>query len=496
MQPVLALTPIILTLVFILALKRSALVSCLGGIIAALILAKLPVGFQLTGGGLLLALESSAYLALSVALVVLPGLFLTDVLKGQGIIDGIASGISAIPLDPAAKMLILLLGVMPAVESLTGFGVSLFLSVPVLLRLFEPTLARRLALLGMNIMPWGTLALATIVGASLVNERVADLGMVSALTSAPVFPLVGLVALYTLGGWPTVRRWGLLAVLLGLGLPVLLYLSARHASVETAGVFAGLGMATLGMVGLRLSGLASAPEKTGPGLVRLFVPYLLVFALILVTRLVPPLWNWLKSAGVLHNVRVTFAPLASPGVCLLTVALLLHARRPVKLNGRSLLQRASKPILATSAFLVLAQVMREAGMIESLATSMAHLDGALLWGLVSAVGMTSGFATASNVGGNVLLISLQHAVGANHGEALLYAAAHNSSAGHAVFASLPIIMLVIAISGEVKGDTTAAVRDMLRFALGVAVILLVGLVMSFALLDSFHLVPEVLPKAL
>src|SRR5690349_16630062 len=137
MQPVLALTPIILTLVFILALKRSPLVSCLGGIIAALILAKLPVGFQLTGGGLLLALESSAYLALSVALVVLPGLFLTEVLKGQGIIDGIASGISAIALDPAAKMLILLLGVMPAVESLTGFGVSLFLSVPVLLRLFE-----------------------------------------------------------------------------------------------------------------------------------------------------------------------------------------------------------------------------------------------------------------------------------------------------------------------------------------------------------------------
>jgi hypothetical protein len=68
----------------------------------------------------------------------------------------------------------------------------------------------------------------------------------------------------------------------------------------------------------------------------------------------------------------------------------------------------------------------------------------------------------------------------------------NSSAGHAVFASLPIIMRVMAISGEVKGDTTAAVRDMLRFALGVALIFLVGLVMSLALLDSFHLVPKVL----
>jgi lactate permease len=330
LQSLLALTPIILTLVLILVLKRSTLESCMGGILAALVLAKLPVGFQLSTERGLLALESAAYLALSVALVVLPGLFLTEVLKGQGVIDGISSKISAIPLDPAAKLLILLLGVLPAVESLTGFGVSLFLSVPVLLKLFEPAMARRLALLGMNIMPWGTLALATIVGASLVGERVAALGMVSAVTSAPVFPLLGLVALYTLGGWPMVRRWSLLALLLGLGLPVLLYLAARYASVETAGVAAGLGVAALAMVGLRLMGQATSSEEQGPSLVRLFMPYLLVFALIVVTRLVPPLWDWLKSAGLLRNARVTFAPLASPGVCLLAVALLLQALRPIK----------------------------------------------------------------------------------------------------------------------------------------------------------------------
>ena len=66
-------------------------------------------------------------------------------------------------LKPENKALILLLGFLPAVESLTGFGVSLFLGVPIFLKLFPQKKALKLSVLGMNIMPWGTLALATII---------------------------------------------------------------------------------------------------------------------------------------------------------------------------------------------------------------------------------------------------------------------------------------------------------------------------------------------
>ncbi len=485
-HPLLALAPIGLTLALILWFKRGPVVSCLVGTLVAVALAKLTRGFALTLEGVALALETSLYLATSVALVVLPGLYLTEVLKGRKVIDEIASQISASPLTPPVKLLILLLGVLPAVESLTGYGVSLFLSVPVLLKLFDTHMTRRLALLGMNIMPWGNLALATLVGASLVGEPVPALGMASAMTSAPVFPLLGLVALHLIGGWSAIRQWGLLAIAMGVSLPIMLFLSSRYLSVETAGVTAGLAVTALTIAGSRLFIRGSGPEGSGPRLARLFAPYLLVFGLILITRVVPPLWDWLRSVGVLRNARVTVSPLASPGVCLLIVALLLQLR-PVKINGSALLQRAKGPILATSAFLVLAQVMREAGMIQAVASAVGHLEGVLLWMLVPVVGMVSGFSTGSNLGGNVLLISMQHAAGGAHREALLYAAAHSSAAGHAVFTSLPIIMLVVAITGEGQRAAAPVVRDMLRFGLKTAALFLLGLMAGFALLDRFDL---------
>ncbi len=69
-------------------------------------------------------------------------------------------------------------------------------------------------------MPWRTLALATVVGASLTGYTVVELGRTTALTSALIYPAIGVLALVVLGGKSLLRQYGLAVVLLGLSLSV------------------------------------------------------------------------------------------------------------------------------------------------------------------------------------------------------------------------------------------------------------------------------------
>nr|WP_080945409.1 amino acid ABC transporter permease [Delftia tsuruhatensis] len=84
---------------------------------------------------------------------------------------------------------------------------SLIATVPLLLSLFERRAALRMALAGMAIMPWGTLGLATVIGASLAHVDAAALAAVSSLTSAPVFLVLGALSLSPTPAVRTGVRW-------------------------------------------------------------------------------------------------------------------------------------------------------------------------------------------------------------------------------------------------------------------------------------------------
>ena len=118
---------------------------------------------------------------------------------------------------PDAQVLFIVLGLAPLLEAMTGFGVSLIATVPLLMSLFSRPVGMRLALTGMAIMPWGTLELATAIGALLTGVPAATLGSHSALLSAPVFFCLSGLALWQArvsGAWP----WCWLGLL---GTPVL-----------------------------------------------------------------------------------------------------------------------------------------------------------------------------------------------------------------------------------------------------------------------------------
>lgn len=462
-----------------LAATLAAIVAGLGpiagsGVGIALVIGLVAVtGFALPVDALPGAAATVVILTVSVALVVVPGQYLNAVLRARGVVAGLADRIGAVPIDREKKALVLLLGIAPAVESLTGFGVSLFLTVPLVFHLYRGDPAWRLSLISMNIMPWGTVALATLVGAKLAAVEAEALGTWSAVVSAPVFPLLGLVGAAVLGGTAGLRRDGGYGVVLGLALAGLLWLNNRYLYVETAGIFAGLGTALLGiLLARRRPGASDAPAvgATGrPGVATLLAPYLLLVALIVASRAIAPLWRWLGEAVVLESGAIRFSVLTSPGIMLALTALAVQAARPVSAPLLPVLRRASKPVLSIFAFLVLAQMMREAGMIAAVAEAMRGLDAGVLAVAAPAIGMASGLATGSNLGGNALAMPVLAEVGAAAGAPALWAAVQNSAAGHAVFASVPIAVLVGTVAREAGAQSDPATfRRLVRFGLAVA----------------------------
>ena len=136
---------------------------------------------------------SVAIVTLSAALVIVPGQIFNAALRDSGAVGQIGARIAGMQLTRTKIAAIIALGIAPTIESMTGFGVSLFFSVPVFLRLFTPRRALLLALLSMNIMPWGTLGFATILGAQIAAQPMQPMAQLTAAISAAVFPLIGVL---------------------------------------------------------------------------------------------------------------------------------------------------------------------------------------------------------------------------------------------------------------------------------------------------------------
>ncbi|MEV0500193.1 L-lactate permease, partial [Streptomyces spectabilis] len=161
--------------------------------------------------------------------------------------------------------------------------------------------------------------------------------------------------------------------------------------------------------------------------------------------------------------------LSSPGLPLLAAALILDRGRPHRQDARTALTRVGRPLLALTGFVALGRLMADSGMIGELGTAVAGAPPLVIALAAPALGMLSGFLTGSNVGGNALMMPLQERL-APDGAGLdtWFAALQNSAAGHTVFTSLPMIMLILAVAGDRAKSAGVTERGLLRFGLRVA----------------------------
>ena len=419
---------------------RASLAALLTG---ALALLAFPVGLEE-----LARAEGEALLTgLEVVLIVLGGVLLFELMAVAGAHDRLGTWAARLSSDPGRRVLVVVLAVTPFAESVTGFGVGVIIAAPLLRRMgLDARRAATIALLGLVTVPWGALGPGTLVAARLGGMSVDELGVASAVLSAPVYLVCGFAALWVaLGLRGGARRApDLVVVALALWAGVLganVVVGTPLAGALGAGVALA---AALALVGVR--------ERQGPppldrATVQALAPYGLLLALLLLSRAA----GALTDAGGLAAALV-LSPATWLGVTALATPALVGGRGRSAPAVVTALERWWPVAVTTLAFLVLGGLMTVSGMASALAAAGAALGRGYLV-LAPWLGGLGGFLTGSNAGANAMFAAPQ----AEAARALGYPletmlAAQNVSASLLTMASAARVALVVALLGpEARG---------------------------------------------
>jgi lactate permease len=410
-----ALAPLLLVILLIASRRVSTLVAGGIGWIAALIAAaalRAPAGDFAAWA----AIESAkgAWLAWQAVAVIVAGLFFYRVLRRHEAHLFQADGAPAEPVTRGRIWAVcFLLG--PFAESATGFGVGAIVAMAALMRMgLKSPGAAVLALYSQMLVPWGGLAVGTIIGAHLAGEPETDLGIASALLTLPL--LAGYLALYWVfagrltGRIPLVQKIedGLWTALLGAAL----WFANRHIATELGGVVAPGVWFVVHFLLSRKPDRAALRRAAASAL-----PFVLLASLLIATRSIPPLTAALRGSLVLSPFadQPSFPVLYNPCFWLTLVGLGVMATTgrlgelPARLGETWL--GGWRPAGVTIAFVAMAQVLSSAGAARLVGESLRGTLGPtapLMGPLFGAVG---GFLTGSNSASNGMMMAVQAALG-------------------------------------------------------------------------------------
>lgn len=225
-----------------------------------------PLAFPLAPARLADVLLGWAPTLLEVVLILAGGITLARLLEACGAQARIAGWLTSIVASPTAAVLLVVHGVVPFAESVTGFGVGVMVGVPLLLHLGrDPLRAAVLAMLGLVAVPWGSLGPGTLIAARMNDLDLTDLGVACAVVNGVVF-LVSGVAAVILDDQPTTPR----RLLAGLGSGAALWFGVWAANSLVGTPLAGALGALLVIVGhlalarTRGAARARAAASVGP----------------------------------------------------------------------------------------------------------------------------------------------------------------------------------------------------------------------------------------
>jgi lactate permease len=438
LEALLASTPIAIVLVLMVILGRSAATAGLVALAASVLLAvsvfdpstaEVPqVSAALAGAGL-----EAMFTAATILWIIFGALCLYHLQQRTGALDQLREAIGAISQDPRIVAILIAWFFAIFAEGAAGFGTAVALAAPFLVGFgFEPVEAVVISLIGHSVgVSFGAVGTPVVAQAQLVPYEGLELGWAAAGFHV-VLGWVMLVALLRLvarpdeqglltRGWRTWAwaGWAAAAYL------VPMYLIARFVGPELpslAGAIAGSILFIGGYVFVSRRGEASqeaAEPDDSAGAREVLVaasPYLVVIALVLLTRLVAPVqqalvgveWSW----SLWERFDGRFQPLFHPGTLLMAGflggALLQRASfGDVRASMGDALRKLGPVTLALGAMLALSRVMVHAGMIDTLAAAAAAIAGGA-WPFFSPwVGVLGTFVTGSATASNILFSEFQ-----------------------------------------------------------------------------------------
>lgn len=468
--------PLAIVIVAMTVLRWRAVSAGLAGLAAALLLAvtlfdlgrDAGIAPTLAAGG---AFAEALFVTATILWIIFPALCIYEMQARSGAFDTIRAGLSRLSTDP--RMLVLLVAWFFALfmEGVAGFGTPVALAAPILIGLgFPPVKAVTLALIGHAAgVSFGAVGTPVIPQIAATGLSGIDLARPVALLHALLgWMLVAFLFVLSSGdartrGW----QWPALATCCFF-VPFLLLAWFVGPELPTLGG-AIVGGALFALV-LRRAG--PGPEVAGPparAMLQAALPYLVLLALILATRLAPPLREVLRSVTIEWSLFGSFGGrmevLYHPGTMLFlgfAIGGLMQGRRHADLL--SAMRGAGARLLPVAAALVamlgLSRVMVHAGMIGGLAET-AAASGAAWPFLAPFVGVLGTFVTGSATASNVLFSEFQQAtavtlslpVATLQGAQNFGAAVGNIVSPHNIIAGAATVGLAAGREGEVLRAT-------------------------------------------
>jgi lactate permease len=463
-----AAAPFLIAGVALLGLGWSPAISGGAGLLTALAGASLWPGFETTG--LMGAFVEGFGTIGRVLYVLVGGLLLYNVLSEGGAVDRVSRFLTEIEPDRGALALLVVLGAAPFFESVTGFGVAVVISAPILLSAgFTPLQAAALASWGQLAVPWGALGVGTLIGADLAGLTFGELSDASALLSLPLFPIYGIATLALARGWTEVRRRGFEALYVSLAAGLAVLASSLYLVPELAGAIGGLvAVGTFLVPRARRLRALEVP-------VRALTPYGVLLALLVGANSVGTVRNTLEGLGPVFT---------GPGPWLLLSAafaalfLRLDAKATisaVKRTGEQWLPVAG----AIVAFILAGQVVAVCGAAELLAVGAAGAFGAAYPAVSPLVGALGGAMTGSNAGSNALFMPFQAEAAATSGGSSITLAALQNVSGSQSNLLAPQRVVLAATATGLLGREAEIVRAVAPpVAISLVVLIFVGALYS------------------
>lgn len=494
MAVALALAPIGLLLTLLVGLRWSA-----GGAgAAAAVLAAAVAVWTMGYGGEALApalagpLLEALFQSATILWIIFPALCIHELQSASGGTAVFGRALAGLSGDPRIIGLLIAWFFALFLEGAAGFGTPIALAAPLLVALgFAPVTALLLAIIGnAAAVPFGAIGtpMAPLIADTGLDPRTLSLAIVL-LNACAGWTMAAAVSHVAASSSGPARRgtfaWGMAAAALFFAPAALLAWSTGPELPSIGGALAGGVLFVLFVRRRKTTGRGDGEARLPSlrELARAAMPYLIVIALILATRLIGPLAEQLRAPELRWSFSERFGgaaqPLHHPGTMLLLAFLIAGAghrgsRKLLPVLAISAFRRLPRVAVALVAVLTLARLMVHSGMIDLLAAAAAGAFGRG-WPLVAPLlGMLGSFVTGSGTASNILfgdfqaraaqiagvpplVVAAAQAVGAAAGNLI---APHNIVAGAATIGlvgkegeilrrALPLALLYAGLAGAV-----------------------------------------------
>lgn len=310
-------------------------------------------------------------------------------------------------------------GVVPFMESVTGFGVSVIIGLPLTLAFgFNAYHAALITLMGIVIGPWGSMGPGTLLGAELAGVPLTEMGLATAVINIPAVIISGLVTAYIAARAAKVTGTDLVGYLLagaasGLVLALLVLVSNLLLGTPVAGAVASAIM-TIGWL------LVVRKGKLTPGPGGSVIPYIVLVLGTIAGQMV----SSVIPIGWLAEVIASPAVYSFAGV---GVALAQY-RQPTPGLASDAWRLWLNTGVPTALYILFGVVMQGGHIAETLAQSLAGLGDGYIF-LMPVIGALGGYMTASGTGTNAMFGPTQVAVGGQLDISPQWSMAVNNAAG-------------------------------------------------------------------